>query len=229
MPTLRTRTRFSGKYDYATRTVVDGPIDAAIVTTYFNVTDPLHLRGHSGVDLGCPFRTEVRVPIAIGGPSTRVSMIFTALPIAIGNFVVLDHGDNLSAAYWHLDEIAAGMAVGDVLAPGDLIGYAGATGEAYALQPDGSYLRGVPEATHLHWMAFPTDSNPFGSSDLELWNPLDLLEQGAIDPQRISEYVLAGGAFQNLGPSQILDGSLEVRIFMPALDNPGPTGRPADN
>lgn len=59
------------------------------------------------------------------------------------NLVVVDHGDETFAQYMHLTQNGAEVAVGDEVAPGDLLGYSGATG-----------LAGYP---HLHFIVTKND------------------------------------------------------------------------
>ena len=54
------------------------------------------------------------------------------------NLVIVDHGDDTFAQYMHLTQNGAEVAARDEVAPGDLIGYSGATG-----------LAGYP---HLHFI-----------------------------------------------------------------------------
>lgn len=68
-----------------------------------------------------------------------------------GNHVILDHqGTAEWSMYAHLDRFAPGLKVGQILAPGQLIGYAGSTGKS--------------TGPHLHWEVVTNRSAPtFGA------------------------------------------------------------------
>lgn len=68
-----------------------------------------------------------------------------------GNHVILDHqGTEEWSMYAHLDRFAPGLRVGQILAPGELIGYAGTTGKS--------------TGPHLHWEVVTNRSAPtFGA------------------------------------------------------------------
>jgi murein DD-endopeptidase MepM/ murein hydrolase activator NlpD len=61
-----------------------------------------------------------------------------------GRQVWLDHGDGVVTRYSHLDGVAEGLAVGQVVEAGQLIGYVGLSGT-----PDG--LNGNTQFPHLHF------------------------------------------------------------------------------
>ena len=77
---------------------------------------------HYGVDVARPTGTPVTAPAA-----GRVTLAEPDLFYS-GGTVILDHGYGLSSSFLHLSEVS--VAVGDQLAPGDLIGAIGATGRA---------------------------------------------------------------------------------------------------
>lgn len=77
---------------------------------------------HYGVDVAVPTGTPVHAPAA-----GRVTLAEPDLFYS-GGTVILDHGYGLSSSFLHLSEVH--VAVGDTLAPGDLLGAVGATGRA---------------------------------------------------------------------------------------------------
>jgi hypothetical protein len=77
---------------------------------------------HYGVDVAVPTGTPVHAPAA-----GRVTLAEPDLFYS-GGTVILDHGYGLSSSFLHMSRLD--VAVGDELAPGDLIGAVGATGRA---------------------------------------------------------------------------------------------------
>jgi murein DD-endopeptidase MepM/ murein hydrolase activator NlpD len=74
---------------------------------------------HTGIDIGAPLGTPV--------VSARAGKVLAAdWEGGYGKLVRIDHGDGLTTTYSHLSQIA--VRVGQVLDPGDLIGYVGNTG-----------------------------------------------------------------------------------------------------
>jgi len=95
---------------------------------------------HSGADLRAATGTEIHA--ANAGKVVLAKDLFFS-----GNAVFIDHGLGVFTTYLHLSEI--GVAVGDVVAKGDVIGLAGATGRV--------------TGPHLHWGARVVDArvDPF--------------------------------------------------------------------
>jgi murein DD-endopeptidase MepM/ murein hydrolase activator NlpD len=79
-------------------------------------------RPHFGVDVAAPTGSPVAAPapgvITLAEPDLFYS----------GGTIILDHGQGLTSTFLHLSEVL--VAVGDRVAPGDLIGRIGATGRA---------------------------------------------------------------------------------------------------
>jgi murein DD-endopeptidase MepM/ murein hydrolase activator NlpD len=74
---------------------------------------------HTGIDIGAPLGPPV--------DSARAGKVLAAdWEGGYGKLVRVDHGDGLTTTYSHLSQIA--VRVGQVLDPGDLIGYVGNTG-----------------------------------------------------------------------------------------------------
>lgn len=91
--------------------------------------------GHCGIDLVMPRGTTVH---ATGDGTVIVAT--TALGSEAGRFVAIDHGDGLVTMYMHLDQVRAGLEVGQAIRAGTPIGTVGSTG----FDP----TRSVP---HLHF------------------------------------------------------------------------------
>lgn len=79
--------------------------------------------GHCGMDLVMPRGTTVH---ATGDGEVLVAT--TALGSEAGRFVAIDHGDGLVTMYMHLDQVRAGLEVGQVIRAGTPIGTVGSTG-----------------------------------------------------------------------------------------------------
>ena len=77
-------------------------------------------RPHYGVDIAAPRGTPVKAPAAGRVGLAEADLYFT------GGTVLLDHGHGLSSIFLHLDSI--GVAAGETVARGDVIGTLGATG-----------------------------------------------------------------------------------------------------
>jgi murein DD-endopeptidase MepM/ murein hydrolase activator NlpD len=101
------------------------------ITSYFgtrrtyNFSDEFSF--HSGVDFGGA-GTPIYAPA--GG-----TVVLTEPLTVRGNAVVIDHGLGLYSGYWHQSQIA--VQAGQIVNPGDLIGYVGSTG--------------LVTGPHLHW------------------------------------------------------------------------------
>lgn len=211
--TINTPARFKGYWDIRNSAIQRGQFNGRMLTTLFGVKDDLHPLGHSGVDVLFGFREPVPAP-----RSGEVKWISTDRDV-FGLAVLVDHGNNLTALYLHFDELK--VSLGQQISEGDTLGLAGATGEAYAFQ-NGVWVRGIPEATHLHWMCGPTDENPWMSNQRRLYNPLELLEEPPINKETLITYIGAGGMYDvSLSPE--VDGALNIRITMPVQDEPGAT------
>lgn len=93
-------------------------------------------RGHEAIDIAAPLGTPV-----LAVDAGVVAKLFTSVR---GGLTVyqFDTRSELAYYYAHLDAYAEGLAEGQVLARGDLIGYVGFTGNAN------------PAAPHLHFAVF---------------------------------------------------------------------------
>ena len=78
-------------------------------------------RMHEGVDIAVPEGTPVRAAAA-------GKVIYAGWMGGYGNLVVVDHGNGLSTAYAHNSSL--GVAVGQVVAAGEVVSYSGNTGNS---------------------------------------------------------------------------------------------------
>ena len=112
--------------------------DHTISASYKNST-------HKGIDFAVPKGTPVYA--SADGTVTETS---TGWSNGYGNMIMIDHGNELTTLYAHLDELIAEE--GDEVKAGDLIGYVGSTGNVY-----GATLHfevRVAEGQHTDPMAF---------------------------------------------------------------------------
>jgi murein DD-endopeptidase MepM/ murein hydrolase activator NlpD len=93
-------------------------------------------RAHEAIDIMAPRRTPVR---AAGGGVIKKLFTSAAGGLSIYQF---DDTDTFTYYYAHLDAYAEGLAEGQRVRRGDLIGYVGSTGNA------------SPDAPHLHFAIF---------------------------------------------------------------------------
>jgi len=99
------------------------PVPWYILTSPFGMRlHPIlgYYRMHNGVDLACDEGTPIYA--SRGG---RVS-VAAYQPDGAGNYVQIDHGDGFMSVYMHMTNYI--VAVGDYVAPGQIIGYVGNTG-----------------------------------------------------------------------------------------------------
>ena len=78
---------------------------------------------HKGIDFSAPIGTPVLA-------SADGVLDFVGDMRGFGNFIVIKHGSRISTAYGHLNEFAAGLAKGQSVRQGQVIGYVGQTGWA---------------------------------------------------------------------------------------------------
>ncbi|MEI6045959.1 MAG: M23 family metallopeptidase [Chloroflexota bacterium] len=83
---------------------------------------------HDGIDLGVAGGTPILAP-------QYGRVVLAELQKVRGNIVIIDHGLGLHSAYFHQSKIK--VKVGDLVSPGDIIGWVGTTG--------------LSTGAHLHW------------------------------------------------------------------------------
>ncbi len=103
------------------------PVDFTRITSGFSA-GRLHpilgtMRAHRGVDYAAPSGT----PIYAAGDG-RIG--FAGVQPGYGNVIVIQHAGNYSTLYGHMSRFAAGLAQGQRVRQGQLIGYVGMTGLA---------------------------------------------------------------------------------------------------
>ncbi|MBK7895124.1 MAG: LysM peptidoglycan-binding domain-containing protein [Anaerolineaceae bacterium] len=112
--------------------VMTSPVPGAVITAGYG--DPRSYNGgpvyvyHSGIDFAGTIGTPILAP-ASG------TVVFNQLLELRGNTVILDHGQGIFSAYFHLSETF--VAVGDTVAAGQTIAAGGSTG--------------LSTGPHLHW------------------------------------------------------------------------------
>ncbi len=102
------------------------PLDSrfGVITTYFGY-DAEMSRNHYGIDVG---------DAGIGGQNIYAAQGGTVITAyndggyhgGFGNYVIIDHGGNLSTLYAHCNSVA--VSEGQTVSKGDVIGYVGTTG-----------------------------------------------------------------------------------------------------
>ena len=112
----------------AWRLPVVGPISSAFGTRRSYNGGAVGACGHEGTDF------DVDAGVLVHAPA-RGKVMFAAATQVRGNLVVLDHGAGIFSAYYHL--AAIDTQVGQIVAPGTLLGKVGTTG--------------LSTGPHLHW------------------------------------------------------------------------------
>ena len=80
-------------------------------------------RPHYGTDFGAPTGTPI-IAIADGVIEER------RRKGSFGNYIQVEHGHGYDTRYAHMSRFEAGLAVGDCVSQGDVIGYVGSTGRS---------------------------------------------------------------------------------------------------
>ena len=97
-----------------------------VVTLEFGESDVPYQVHHTGIDIANR-RQLIGDPVTTFMPG-RVLKINTDTSNGCGNFVTIDHGDNITSLYCHLTLVTA--RVGQDVKPGDIIGLEGSTGHS---------------------------------------------------------------------------------------------------
>ena len=116
---------FDASGNGAARGLMRTPVDGARITSKFG--GRLHpirqtIRMHNGTDFAAPTGT----PIYASGNATVAAV--APLAGAAGNMVKLQHDENMQTWYMHMVRFADGLAPGQQITQGDVIGYVGTTG-----------------------------------------------------------------------------------------------------
>jgi murein DD-endopeptidase MepM/ murein hydrolase activator NlpD len=114
---------------------VEGVAAHALRDTFNEGRDGNH-RGHEAIDIAAPTGTPV-----LAADDGRIAKLFLSKP---GGITVYEFntGSTLAYYYAHLDRYAPGLAEGQAIRRGQVIGYVGTTGNA------------PPNAPHLHFAIF---------------------------------------------------------------------------
>lgn len=99
------------------------PVEGIVTQEFGNPGPWYDQSGHTGIDIAHP-HGKIGRPVTtfmIGTVSKAVNTDNT-----YGRYVFIDHGDNIVSQYWHLSNTPA--KVGQIVKPGDIIGYEGNTG-----------------------------------------------------------------------------------------------------
>ncbi len=140
----------------AERVFVDGdgllfPIDPMPMCEVFNnfggFSKSFGTGGHQGLDIGAEVGQEVYA-VEDGVLYRAFTDLSSAAGLGWGLWSVTD----VKYRYYHLDAFADGLAVGDEVVAGQLIGYVGDTGNA------------TPGGWHLHFEVIPGPHPKFGSA-----------------------------------------------------------------
>ena len=111
------------------------------ISSYFGPRSLLGLSFHHGVAIPCPTGTPIYA--AEGG-----TVITAGWSYSLGNYVVIDHGGGMTTVYGHNSAFA--VSYGTVVAKGQVIAYAGSTGQStgphchIAVRINGSYVDPLP-------------------------------------------------------------------------------------
>ncbi|MBP6904803.1 MAG: peptidoglycan DD-metalloendopeptidase family protein [Candidatus Pacebacteria bacterium] len=120
-----------GIEDLDSQPVTELPIPVLFGVALKNLTenfgDPRAGHSHEGLDIMAPEGTPIVSP-------TDAVVVRTGVWQGAGNFVTTAAPGDETFTYMHLSEIAD-IKVGDVLKPGDIVGYVGHTGNAIASAP----------------------------------------------------------------------------------------------
>lgn len=98
-------------------------------------------RMHQGIDIGCATGT----PIVAGESGTVIGATYSS---SMGNYVLIDHGNGVSTVYMHNSSLV--VSVGQTVARGQLIAYAGSTGNStgphchFGVRINGTYVDPAP-------------------------------------------------------------------------------------
>jgi len=116
---------FSASGDSMRKAFLRAPVEFSRISSNFNLRrfHPIRKRvmPHRGIDYVAPAGT----PILAAG-NGRVSKATRTQPN--GNFVILQHGDQIQTKYLHLSKFGRGIRSGAQVRQGQVIGYVGSTG-----------------------------------------------------------------------------------------------------
>ena len=115
---------FNDKGESVRKALLRTPIDGAQVTSNFGMrTLGGYTRMHQGTDFGAATGT----PIVAAGDGVIDQLGWFG---GYGNYVRIRHNDTYKTAYAHMNAYASGLAEGDRVRQGEVIGYVGSTGNS---------------------------------------------------------------------------------------------------
>jgi len=130
-------------------------VRAADVPDTFNERRGGGTRPHEALDILAPRGTPV-----IAADDGRVTKLFTSKAGGLTVYV-LAPGDRLMSYYAHLDHYREGLAEGQAVRRGDVLGYVGSTGDADANAPHLHFALAVVSDPHRWWAGTPIDPKPY--------------------------------------------------------------------
>lgn len=105
---------------------------------------------HNGVDfIGNQYACDHIVAFADGKVTSMLNTCSGKTP-ATGNFVVIDHGNNIQTVYYHMQKGSVPVKTGQTVKAGDVIGYMGTTGSStgnhlhFGIKINGSWVDPIP-------------------------------------------------------------------------------------
>lgn len=124
---------------YYTGGTLQWPVSTGgVITSYFG---PRWGRMHNGLDIGCPTGT----PIVACESGVVIAAGYSG---SMGNYVLIDHGNNTTTVYMHNSSLA--VSVGQTVSRAQVIAYAGSTGNStgphchLGLRINGTYVDPLP-------------------------------------------------------------------------------------
>jgi murein DD-endopeptidase MepM/ murein hydrolase activator NlpD len=112
------------------------------------------LRGHEALDIMAPRGTPVRAVEA-----GRIAKLFQSVPGGL-TIYLFDPGEMFSYYFAHLDRYAAGLAEGQQVRRGEVIGYVGSTGNASEDAPHLHFAISQLNDDHKWWQGTPINPYP---------------------------------------------------------------------
>lgn len=119
---------------------VDEPMSTIITAPYLEerTKDSGEIYYHSGIDIGnngyayydeSTGRYSSDIPIIASKDGTITLIVENTGDTSYGNYVIIDHGDEITTLYAHLDRFVD-IEIGDTVSQGQVIGYMGTTGNS---------------------------------------------------------------------------------------------------
>lgn len=140
---------------------VDGSFSELVITDSFG---PRILNGSYDFHRGLDISRNLNDPIYASDDGVVIHTGMLDNFSLAGIFVILEHDDNLFTGYFHLNSVSEGLNTGDRVTSGEIIGYAGMTGENI-------------NSVHLHFNVYQTSrSGEIPDDTDETIPPLEFFE-----------------------------------------------------